>query len=184
MKNLANLVSALLGIAVVAGAWSAGLGAHSLYSAAAASRSLAGSEVVDVPLAGVPALRLRADGTTETIDLGSIREGVVFAFDASCGVCNLNMWNWIDVVRDASGAGAGRLYAISVMPPEEAWAYWDGMQDHLEVLVADPATLVERLEIPGPPATLLIEDGAIRHRYHGFLDTRAKAAVAAAAVGR
>jgi hypothetical protein len=186
MKILPRVASVLLAAAALLATWSAGLGARSLYSAATEARVRAGGVAVEVPLAGIPALRLGPDGVAEPVDLGTIRDGVILAFDASCGVCNQNMWNWVDVIHAATDGGsrpAERVHALAIMAPPEAWAYWMGLTDHVQVLVTDTATVAHRLNIPGPPATLVVENGIVRHRFDGLLDSRAKAVVTAAARG-
>jgi hypothetical protein len=186
MTTMLRIATIALFALVLLGAWKSGVGAYSLWSVVAEARDEARGEAVEVFLDGVSALRLRPDGTADTVDLGTIRDGVIFAFDASCGICNQNMGNWIELVGQGTGAPdhpAGRVHAIGIMPAAEAWAYWTRLHDRVAVFVTDTATIVERLRIPGPPATLIVRDGIIRHRYTGFLDTHAKAAIAAAIAG-
>lgn len=184
MRPSPRLLAVPFLLAAAAGAWKAVDEGVELAGVSATVRREQEPVPADVPLAGVRVQRVLPDGGTETLDLGTLDRAVVFAFDQRCVPCNLNMWNWIDIVGAVGDRAPGRLYALTVMPPDQAADYWTGLRGRVQVLVTDTVTAVQGLKVKGPPATLVVRDGKIRSVYGNFLTPRAKDEIVRALTAR
>ena len=124
-------------------------------------------------LDGVVARRVDGGGP---VDLGAMRSGLVLLFDPACVPSAANMWNWVDLVR-ALGPDGPPVVALTLDTVGDPAGYWEGLREEVTVAVADTATLRDRLRIGSTPATLLVENGAVRWQYVGPLDTVATAGI-------
>ncbi len=117
-------------------------------------------------------------GGGAAVDLGSLERAVVFVFDPACSPTAGNMWNWVDVLGAPEARSVRRL-AVTLNGMPGAVEYWRRLGGRVEVVAVDSATMRNRLRVDATPATLLLEDGAVRQVYAGPLNALAKQEVVA-----
>lgn len=107
------------------------------------------------------------------VELGRLKRALVFVFDPACVPTRGNMWNWVDMLSVEEGRPV-RTLAVTLEGIPEAAEFWRGLEGHVEVMRVDSATMQNRLRVEATPATLLVEDGAVRRAYAGPLNALAK----------
>lgn len=106
----------------------------------------------DFQLAGVHAVR------RDSIRLDTVSLGLVFVYEPSCDVCNLNINAWMDLAHEAQRR-ALPIYGVGVADSARALQYWGSIAPQLILMRADTADLVEGLRVSGTPTTLLVSLG-------------------------
>lgn len=112
------------------------------------------------------------------VDLGSLERAIVFVFAPACEPTQGNMWNWVDVLGASEGRPV-RAVAVTLDGITGTPEFWQPVGGRVEVLAVDSATMRNRLRVEATPATLLVEDGAVRRVYAGPLNALAKREVVA-----
>ncbi|MET0395610.1 MAG: hypothetical protein ABW277_02165 [Longimicrobiaceae bacterium] len=112
------------------------------------------------------------------VDLGSLERAIVFVFAPECDPTRGNMWNWVDLIGVPEGRPV-RALAVTLDRTPGAADYWRRLAGRVEVVAVDSSTMRNRLRVEATPATLLVEDGAVRRVYAGPLNALAKRDVAA-----
>jgi hypothetical protein len=112
------------------------------------------------------------------VDLGSLERAIVFVFAPACDPTRGNMWNWVDVIGTSRGRPV-RAVAVTLDGITGTREFWQPLGGRVEVLAVDSATMRNRLRVEATPATLLVEDGAVRRVYAGPLNALAKREVVA-----
>lgn len=124
-------------------------------------------------IAGVHAYPAGDPGTRDAVDLARLGKGLVFVFDPACGPCNRNMWNWIDIAREARKR-AVPIYALALVSTRRPVTYWRGLGRTVRVLLTDTVTMTRRLGLRGTPSTVLLDRAVMRRVYYGQLTEREK----------
>lgn len=128
-------------------------------------------------------IRVSADAKGEAYRrMAAPGRAVVFVYSPECGPCNAGMGGWIDLVRHARGRV--RLHAAAPMDTPAARAYWGALERHVEVALSDSAALSAALGVRSTPATLLVEDGVVRHEFLGPLTMAARRRIGEFVEGR
>ncbi len=170
-----RVAAAALALLVAALAWR-GVGAvRELGAAMRYAGEPTASVVTRRPLGDAVARRL---GGGEAVELGGLERAVLFVFDPECAPTRANTWNWVDVLGASEGRPV-RTLAVTLDGMAGGEAYWRRLGGRVEVVSVDSATMRNRLRVDATPATLLVEDGAVRRVYAGPLNAPAKRDVAA-----
>jgi hypothetical protein len=169
------VAAAALTLLVATLAWRGGMAVQDL-SAAMRYEGEATKSVVTVRALGGATARPLAGGGI--LDLGGLERAVVFVFDPACSPTRANMWNWVDVLGAAEGRPV-RALAVTLDGIPGGADYWGSLGGRIEVVSVDSATIRNRLRVDATPATLLVEDGAVRRVYAGPLNALAKREVVA-----
>lgn len=111
--------------------------------------------------------RVRAT-TRELARIARAERAIVFVYSPTCGACNGNMANWIDLVADLHG-GQVQLFAAAPAGTPAAREYWGPLSRHVHVITATPAEVRGALNAEVTPATILVESGVIRGVVTGAL---------------
>lgn len=106
-------------------------------------------------------------------DLAGLERAVLFVFHPACDPTSGNVWNWVDLLGTRGGRPV-RALAVTLEGTPGAAEYWRGLGERVDVVAVDSATMRHRLRVDATPATLLVEDGAIRRVYAGPLNSLAK----------
>jgi hypothetical protein len=164
------VAAAALTLLVATLAWRGGTAVRELSAALRHEGEPTGSVVTVRPLGGAVARPL--DGGAPR-DLGGLEHAVLFVFDPACDPTSGNVWNWVDLLGTRGGRPV-RALAVALEGTTGAAEYWRGLGARVEVVAVDSATMRNRLRVDATPATLLVEDGAIRRVYAGPLNALAK----------
>lgn len=164
------MVASVLALLVAMLVWRGGTAVRELSAALRYQGEPSPSVVTVRPLGGAAARPLTGGFPVE---LGGLERAVVFVFDPACAPTRGNMWNWVDLLGVAQGRPV-RALAVTLDGIPGATEFWRGLRDRVEVVAVDSATMRNRLRVEATPATLLVENGAIRRVYGGPLNALAK----------
>ncbi|HEV2736096.1 MAG TPA: hypothetical protein VGV85_14710 [Longimicrobiaceae bacterium] len=165
-----RVAAAALVLLVVTLVWRGGSAVRELSAALRYQGEPSESVVTVRPLGGAAARPL--DGGP-AVDLGGLERAVLFVFDPACAPTRGNMWNWVDLLAAADGRPV-RALVVTLDGIPGAAEFWRGLHGRVEVAAVDSATMRNRLRVEATPATLLVEDGAVRRVYAGPLNGPAK----------
>jgi hypothetical protein len=165
-----RVAAAALTLLVATLAWRGGTAVRDLSAALRYAGEPTAHVVTVRPLGGTAARPLEGG---VALDLGGLERAVLFVFDPACAPTRGNTWNWVDVLGAPEGRPV-RALAVTLEGIPGAVEYWRGLAGRVEVVAVDSATMRNRLRVEATPATLLVEDGAIRRVYPGPLNALAK----------
>jgi hypothetical protein len=140
-----------------------------LFAIGASARAIArtGSALAELnaesPRGGsTPAESFRLTGVDvvrqDRVILDTVTVGLVFVYEPTCDVCNLNINAWLDLAAEAQRR-AVPLFGVGVADSARAVAYWGSLASLMTLVQSDTADVVEGLGATGTPTTVLIGRG-------------------------